>query len=208
MLETALVVLAHGIVVAQQLVAAQHQLAKIDHAFALALLFVQRIEFNLFTGVRVFGVHIARALAVFFAAGDEPHQLLGWVALVVHIELFAQPLDGAELVLHIQNLEALWQIRQLVVGAQQPVAQAVEGADPHATHVDGQHAGQPRHHLFGGFVGKRDRHHTAGGDLTRLQQPSDAGGQYPRFARARARQNQGVALRQGDGRQLLRIQVI
>jgi hypothetical protein len=39
--ETALVVLAHRVVVAQQLVAAQHQLAEIHHAFALALVFVQ-----------------------------------------------------------------------------------------------------------------------------------------------------------------------
>jgi hypothetical protein len=45
--EAPLVVLAHRVVVAQQLVAAQHQLAEIDHAFALALLFVQLVDLDL-----------------------------------------------------------------------------------------------------------------------------------------------------------------
>ena len=42
------VVLTHARIVTQQLVAAQHQLAKIHHAFALALLLVERIKLCFF----------------------------------------------------------------------------------------------------------------------------------------------------------------
>ena len=135
--EAALVVLAHGVVVAQNLVAAQHQLTKIHHAFALALLFVQRVQLDLFARLFVARHHVARALAVFLAAADEVLHLLGRITLVVHIELFAQALDGRELVLRVEDLEGLRQVGQLVVRAQEAVAQAVEGADPHAAHVDG-----------------------------------------------------------------------
>ena len=83
----------------------------------MALLFVQGVKFDFFSGIWVFSVNVTRTLAIFFAAGDEPHQLLGWVALIVHIELFAQTLDGAELVLGVQNLKALRQIGHFVVGA-------------------------------------------------------------------------------------------
>ena len=48
--EAALVMLTDGVVVAQQLVGTQHQLTEIDHAFTLALLFVQLVDFYLLAG--------------------------------------------------------------------------------------------------------------------------------------------------------------
>jgi uncharacterized membrane protein YqhA len=68
-------VLAHGVVVAQQLVAAQHQLAEVDHALALALLLVELVDLDLLA--RVLVAPRRGAQAVFLAAGDEPLQLLG-----------------------------------------------------------------------------------------------------------------------------------
>ena len=134
-----LVVFAYRGIVTQQLVAAQHQLAKIDHAFALALVFVQGVDLGLLAGFLVAHHHIPGAQAVFLAAGDKPHQLLGWETLFINIELPAKPLDGRELVLRIEDLECRRQIGQLVMRPQKAVAQAMKSANPHAAHVERQH---------------------------------------------------------------------
>ena len=94
MAETPLVMLAHGGVVPQQLVAAQHQLAEIDHAFTLALLLVEVVNFGLFAAVVIVRGNVLGAQAVFLAAADKAHQVLGRETLVVDLELFAQALDG------------------------------------------------------------------------------------------------------------------
>jgi hypothetical protein len=54
----------------------------------------------------------------------------------------------------IEDLEQLRQAGVAVVGAQQAVAEAVEGADPHPLDVDRQHAGQARLHFLGRLVGE------------------------------------------------------
>ncbi|MPM61990.1 hypothetical protein SDC9_108855 [bioreactor metagenome] len=203
MLEAALVMVAQMGIVTQQLVAAQHQLAEIDHTFSLALLLVELVDLDLFAGVRISGHDIAGAHALFLAARDEVHQLLGRKALVIDIELLAQALDGRELILGVQNLERLRQLRGLIVGAQQTVAQAVKRAYPHAAHVVGQHGRQAREHLLGGLVGEGHGHDGAGRGLPGLQQPGNARGQHARLARAGTRQNQRMARRQGHCGQLL-----
>ena len=200
--------LAHRRVVSQQLVAAQHQLTEIDHAFALALLFIERINFGFFAAFLVVHSYVFGALAVFFAGSDEPHQLLGWKAFVVHIELLAQALDGRQLVLRVENLKALRQVGHLVMRTQEAVTQAMESAYPHAAHVHRQHAGQAQHHLFGGLVGKRHGQHAARRDLAGLQQPGDACGQHPRLAGACASQDQRMRVWQHDRGQLLGIEVL
>ncbi|MCY1365652.1 hypothetical protein D9M69_525100 [compost metagenome] len=206
--EAPLVVLAHGLVVAQQLVAAQHQFAEVDHAFALALLFVQLVELDLLAVVVAAGLDVAGAQAVFLGAGDEPLRLLGRKALVVDVELLHQALDGRELVLRVEDLEGRGQVGQLPVRAQQAVAQAVEGADPHAAHVHRQHRGQPRHHFLGGLVGEGDGQDATGGHLPRLQQPGDAGGEHPRLAGAGTGKDERVARGQRDGSKLLGVEVV
>ena len=205
-LEAPLVVLAHRVVVAQHFVRAQHQLAKIHHPFSLALFLVQRVQLDLLAGLFVAHLHIAGALPVFLAAADEILDLLGRKTLVVHVELLAQALDGRELVLCVEDLKCLRQPRQFVVRPQEPVAQAVEGADPHATHIDRQHAGQPRHHLLGRLVGEGDRQNAARPHLSGLQQPGDAGGQDPGLARSGAGQDERVLGGQCDGSALLGVQ--
>ena len=212
MAKAPLVMLAHRGVVAQQLVGAQHQLAKIDHAFALALVFVDLVQLDLLFQRRVWRAvlthHVLSAQAVLLAAGDEILQLLGRVAFLVDVELLAQALDGRELVLRVQDLKALRQIRHLEMRAQKTVAQAVEGANPHAAHVQRQHRAQTRQHLLGGLVGEGNSQQPAGRDLAGLQQPGDARGQHAGLARAGARQDQRRHRRQRDGGQLLRVQVL
>ena len=88
------------------------------------------------------------------------------------------------------------------------VAQAVEGADPHAAHVHRQHRRQPRQHFLGRLVGEGHRQHPAGRHLPRVQQPGDARGQHAGLARAGAGQDQRRLRRQRDRRQLLGVQVV
>jgi len=92
--KTALVVLANGVVVAQHLKAAQHQFAKINHAFALALVFIQLVDLNLFTGFFVAHFHHIRAQPIFLAATNEPLHLFGRKALVINAKLLVQALDA------------------------------------------------------------------------------------------------------------------
>ena len=95
-----------------------------------------------------------------------------------------------------------------MVRTQHAVAQAVESADPHAAHIDGQHGGQAREHLLGRLVGKGDGQDATRRGATSLQQPGDAGGEHARLARTGSGQNQRVACRQGDGGELLFIKSI
>ena len=188
--------LAHQRVIAQNLVTAQHQLAKIDHTLALALVFVQLVNLGLFAAFGVAHRHVLRAHALFLATANEPLHLLGRKLFIVDVELLVEPLDGRKLVLHIQNLERLRQVRRLVMRPQKAVAQPVEGTDPHAAHVQRQHGRQARRHFLGGLVGEGNGHDAGGGHALLRQQPGNAGGEHARFARARARQNQRVRIGQ------------
>ena len=201
-----LVVRADGVVVAQQLVRAQNKFTKIDHAFALTLLFVELVQIGLAARVGIAHLDPIGAQAFFLATGNKPLQLLGRKVLVVHVELFAQALDGAELVLRVENLETLRQVGQLEMCPQKAVAQAVKRANPHAMHVDGQHGREARHHLLGGLVGKGHGQHPGRRDLAGLQQPGNARGQHPGLARTGPGQNQRVLGWQRDGGALLGIE--
>ena len=98
------------IVIAQKFIRTQHQLAKINHALALALGFVEFIQLYFFTGVWVAHINIFSSKTVFFAPSNKPHSLLGWETFFVNLKLFAQSLDSTELVLGIQDLKGLRQI--------------------------------------------------------------------------------------------------
>ena len=110
--------------------------------------------------------------------------------------------------MRVKNLKRGRQAGQLVVGPQKAVAQAVEGADPHAAYVDGQHGLQAHHHFLGGLVGESHRQNAAGRDLARLQQPGDAGRQHPGFARTGSGQNQRVGGGQRDSSVLLGVKIL
>ena len=203
-----LVMLADRIVVAQQLIGAQHQLPEIHHAFALALVFVELVDLDLLARFLVARLDPMGAQAFFLVARYEVLDLLGREKLVVDVELLHQPLDGRELVLRVQNLERLRQVGQLVVRTQEAVTQAMEGADPHAPHVQWKHGRQPRHHLFRGLVGEGHGQNAARRNLPGLQQPGNARGQHPCLARAGTCQNQGVLRGQSDGAALFRVEIV
>ena len=169
MLEARSVVQANGVVVAQQFKRTQHQLAKVDHTFSLALVFVELVDLHFATRFIVAHIDVFGTQTVFFATRNEPLQLLGGKSLVIDLVLFAQALDGRQLVLRVQNLEGLRQVGHFVMGPQKSVAQAVKGANPHAPNIDRQHGLQAEHHFFGGFVGEGDCHHAARPHLGSLQ---------------------------------------
>mgnify|MGYP000153142796 CR=1 FL=1 len=89
---------------------------------------------------------------------------------------------------------------------QKPIAQSVEGADPHAAHIERQHGREARHHLACRLVGEGHRQHATRRNLAGLQQPGNARGQHARLARTGAGQNQARALHVIDGRLLGRVQ--
>ena len=205
--EAVLVMRAQRVVVAQQFDGAQHQLGEVDHALALALLLVGLVDLDLLARLLVAWLDVARAQAVVLAAGDEPGHLLGHEALLVEVHALDHALDGRQRIGAVEDLERLRQAGQLPVRAQEAIAQAVEGADPHPAHVDGQHRRQPRQHLLGGLVGEGHRQQAAGRHLAGAEQPGDARGQHAGLARARAGQDQRRLGRQRDGGELFGVEV-
>ncbi len=95
-----------------------------------------------------------------------------------------------------------------VMGPQEAVAQAVEGADPHPPGVDREHRRQPREHFLGGLVGEGHRQDALGAAVAVLDQPGDPRGEHPRLARAGAGEDQGMLGRQRHGGELFRVEVV
>ena len=204
--EALLVVLLQHLVARQQLEAAQQQLGEIDHALAVAQALVLRVQLVEPARILVVYLNLPRAQALFLVAVDEVLEVAGRILLVVHVQGLEQPLDHCELILGVQDLEGLRQARIPEVHAQQPVAQAVEGAHPHPARVDGEHGGDAGEHLARGLVREGDRQHAARAHLPGLDQPGDARGENARLAAAGARQDQRGLLRQSHCCQLLWIQ--
>jgi len=192
----------------QQFVGTQQQLGEVDDAFALALLVIEIVQLGHAPLHMVVCLDLVRALAAVLGVVDEVHQVLGRVLLVVHVQRLEHALDHRQLILRIEDLERLRQRGVAVVRAQQAVAQAVEGADPHAARVHRQHRRQAREHLLGGLVGEGHGHDAGRGHLPGLDQPGDAGRQHPRLAGPGARENKGALGRQRDGRQLFGVQIV
>ena len=200
--ETAAVVVAQGFVLREQFVAAQQQLGKIDDAFALTLLVVNRIEFLQAAREAVVIVGINRALAGVLVAVDVPRDLARREFLLIDVGGLHHALDERQLVLAVEDLEELRQPRLAVMRAQHPVARAVKGAHPHAARVDRQHRADARKHFLRRFVGERDREQSRGARLPGLDQPGDARRQHAGFAAAGAGEYQRRLVRQRDGFEL------
>ena len=205
--EPAPVVVAQPLVPREQLVASQQQLGEVDDALALAHRLVQRVVLDLAACELVAGLDRVRAQPLLLGAGDEPLQLLRREALVVDVVRLVHPLDQRQLVLRVHDLEQLRQVRLAVVRAEHPVAQAVEGADPHAAGVDRRQRGQPDQHLLRRLVGEGDREDRQRRSLPGREQPGDTRGQHPGLAAAGAGEDQRRLVRQRDGLELFRIEV-
>jgi hypothetical protein len=205
--EAPLVVLAQQLAALQQLVAAQQQFGKVDHALALALVVVGRVQLDAAPGIVVVGLDLARALAFFLGVLMKCCDVARRELLVVDIERLQQALDGGELVLRIEDLEGVGQSGIAVMRTQHAVAQAMEGADPQAARDDGQHRRQPGEHFAGCLVGERDRKHTLRTHLAGLDQPGHAGREHTGLAAASTREDQRMLGRQGDRRELAFVEI-
>ena len=206
--EALLVVLAQRLVALQQLIGTQQQLGKVHHALALALLVVGAVQLGQPAAVGVMARHVGGAQAGLLAAVDEVLDRLGLELLVIDVEPAQQPLDGAQLVGAVHDLEAGRQAGVTMVCAQQPVAQPVEGTHPHGPGVGThQHRPQTRHHLARGLVGKGHGHDFGRRALPGPDQPRDAGGEHAGLAAAGPRQNQCMSAGDGDSSPLLWIEM-
>jgi hypothetical protein len=197
---------AQGRIARQQLVAAQQQLREVHHALPGALFVVGGVELLHAPRDLVVRLDLRRAQAFLLVGRDEPLHLPGRVALLVDVEALEQPLDERELVLGVEDLEELREPRLAVVCAQQPVAQAVKGADPHAAGVDRQHRRDARQHFLRRLVGEGDRDEAARAHLPGLDQPRNARGEHARLAAAGAGEDQRRLVRQRDRFELLFIE--
>ena len=191
MTEAALVVPADVVVVANQFQRAQQQLGKVDDPGALAQLLVQHIDAQqLLTHRIVAGIDMLRSLAFVLAGIDEPLRLLGRVLGLVQFQLAHRALDHAQLIVAVEYLEGLRQLRLLPVSAQQAMGQTVEGAHPHGTGGDAQQLLDPPAHLARRLVGEGHGQHRKGRQAANLADPGDAMGQHPGLAAAGAGQHQ------------------
>jgi hypothetical protein len=118
--------------IAPQLVRAQQQLREIHHAGALALRLVFLVDLDELRAGRIAGIlQCARTEAFIFIVVDEPLDFARHPAGVIELHRFHDLLDEAQLILAIEDLEALRQVGVAPVQAQQAMRDAVERAHPH-----------------------------------------------------------------------------
>jgi hypothetical protein len=205
--EAFLVVGTQRFVALQQFMTAQEQFGEIDDALAVALVFILGIQFDALLRVMVVSLGLSGAHALLLVGVDEMAQLARRVFLVVDVQVLQQAPDHRQLVGGIEDLEGLRQPGLAAVGAQQPVAQAVEGADPHAARVDRHQRRQPRGHLPSRLVGEGHRQDAVRPGLVGRHQPGDARGQHTGLAAAGAGEDQRMHRRQRHRLPLRRVQM-
>ena len=136
MAEASLVVLEQAGVVAPQIQRTQQQLGEVDDASAGAGLFIGFVDLQLCGEEQITaGLDVAWTQAFVLLRVDPPLRLARRPALLIEAELADHPLDQALLVIGVENLEILRQLRLAPVSTQQAVGQAVKGAHPHALGV-------------------------------------------------------------------------
>jgi hypothetical protein len=103
-------------IVAQQLIGAQQQLGEVDQAVLRAGILVGDIDPHQLAVSRITGVAELRRPQAFLLAGvDEALKLPHRPAILVEFERAQHPLEQAALILAVQDLEVLWQMRLLPV---------------------------------------------------------------------------------------------
>ena len=192
-----------------QLVRAQQQLGEIHQPRAIAGFLIGLIDAQpggLYRVVVSFDVLWPQALV--FLAVDVPHRLTRRPLLLVDVQRLDDALEQPQLVVAVEDLEILRQVGFQVVGAQQTMRQAVEGADPHATLTGADQMFDTVAHFRRRLVGEGHRHDRIRRTVLHRQQPGDAMHQYPGLAAARPGQNQQVAARRRHGFTLFFIQAV
>ena len=205
--EAGAVVITQQGVTLEKLIGAQQEFGEIDHTLALALGVVGGIELGETPAVVVGDIDIFRAQPGLLRAIDEVLQIAWRILFVVDIARLEQALDGGELVGRIEDLKGLRQRSVAMVSAQQAIAQAMKGADPHAARIDRQHRRQARGHFARSLVGEGHCQHTRRAELAGLDQPGDPGGEHAGLAAAGAGKDQRVLGWQRDRRKLSVVQI-
>ena len=194
----------------QGFVRAQQNLGEIHQAGTLAADLVLLIHLQLRPGVGIAHRNLngGRSPAGILLGIDPPHQLLRRKAGVVQLQIGDHALDHAQLIVGIEHLKAFRQRGILPVQAQQPVRDAVEGPDPHATCTVRQQCGDARAHFGSGFIGEGDRQNAVQRNIEDLIEPTYAVGQHAGLSGTGAGQHQIRARLGTDGLALRRIQGI
>lgn len=207
--ETLAVVVEDMRLVQPQLVRAQQQLGEIHQPGAIAGFLIGLIDAQPGGLYRVVvGLDVLRAQALVFLAVDVPHRLTRRPLLLIDVQRLDDALEQPQLVVAVEDLEILRQVGFQVVGAQQTMRQAVEGADPHAALAGADQMFDTVAHFRRRLVGEGHRHDRIRRTVLHRQQPGDAMHQYPRLAAARPGQNQQVAARRRHGFTLFFIQAV
>ena len=207
--EARLIVSAQHLVPLQELVAAQQQLGEVGDALLPGLLVVRGVELARATAeLVVAGRDLVRPQPLLLLVVDVPLHRPGLEAVLVDVHALEHPLHERELVLRIEDLEALRQAGVAVMRAQHPVAEAVKGADPHPARRHRQHRRDAREHLLRRLVGEGHREHAGRAHVAGVDQPGDARREHARLPRSRAGEDQRVLAREGDGLELLGVEVI
>ncbi len=201
------VVLAQDLVPGKELEGAQQQLSEVHRALALALLVVGGVDLGVTAGDFVPDLDVSRAPALLFLCVDEILRFPRWESVLVDAERLQHALHRGVLVLGIEDLKELRQAGVAVVRAQQAVAQAVKGADPHAAGADRQHRRDAREHLACRLVGEGHGENAARAHVPGLDQPGDASSENARLPRAGASEDQRRLVGKGDCGELLGIEV-
>ncbi len=157
-LEAVAVVLEDVGLVQPQLVGPQQEFGKIHQTGAIAGLLIGLVDLLIGAGDGVaIDVDVAGAQPLVLLAVDVAHHGAGSPVLLVEVERLEHPANEAVLVVGVEDLEVLGQARIQMVGPQQSVGDAVEGADPHAAHAVAYHLLDPATHLGRRLVGKGHR---------------------------------------------------
>ncbi len=124
---------------------------------------------------------------------DIPLRLFRRPARLVEVELADHALDQAQLVVAVEDLEALRQAGFLVMQAQHAMREAVEGADPHRRGGNAEQRLDAPAHLARRLVGEGHREHRERRQAADLADPGDAVGEHAGLAAAGAGEHQDRA---------------
>ena len=175
----------------EQFQRAQQQFAEIHHRRRRAHLFVACVEVDELPALcPALVVDSCGAQPLVLLATDEPLNLPRRYLLFVDAETLQQSPDQAQLVFRVDDLEALRQPGLAPVDPQQPMRQAVKGADPEVAGRESQQVLDPMTHFPGRLVGEGDREEMLRHDVLDDDQPGDAVHEYAGLAAAGSGQHQ------------------
>ncbi len=178
-------------VVAPQFECAQQQLREIHHPRAGAGGLVRRVQPDELAAGRVARLlQVLRAPALVLVGVDEPLHLARHPARLIQIGGLEELADETLLILGVEDLKSLREVRLAPVQPQQPVGDAVKGADPQRAARHAQQLLDARAHLARGLVGEGHRQDPVRGGTLGLDHPGDPVRQHAGLAAARPGQHQ------------------